>query len=78
MVTVYSQLEGFPKQSDQPGYYRMLAEVGELTNKSGTELLVAVSADHTLAGAVIYFNDMKYYGSGGIATRELNADGFSL
>lgn len=78
MVQVYSQLEGFPKISEQPAYYRMLANVGELTNSPGTELLVAAKADGRIAGAVVYFNDMKYYGSGGTATKEQNAAGFRL
>jgi ribosomal protein S18 acetylase RimI-like enzyme len=78
MVRVYSQLEGFPKESDQPKYYKMLANVGELTNQPGTELLVAVSQDDHIAGAVVYFNDMKYYGSGGNAAKETNASGFRL
>src|SRR5690349_3053820 len=78
MVSVYSQLEGFPKESEQPNYYKMLANVGELTNKPGTEILVAVSAEGKIAGAVVYFDDMKHYGSGGTATRELNSSGFRL
>ena len=78
MVQVYSQLEGFPKQSEQPDYYKMLAHVGELTNKPETELLVAVSPDHKIAGAVVYFGNMKYYGSGGTASKEVNASGFRL
>ncbi len=28
MVQVYSQLEGFPKESEQPDYYKMLANIG--------------------------------------------------
>ena len=78
MVRVYSQLEGFPKESEQPGYYRMLANIGEFSNKPKTEILVAVSSECKIAGAVIYFSDMKYYGSGGTATREQNASGFRL
>jgi GNAT superfamily N-acetyltransferase len=78
MVNVYSHLEGFPKEPDQPVYYKMLANIGEFTNKPGTELLVAVSAGSQIAGAVVYFNDMKYYGSGGTATNEQNACGFRL
>ena len=78
MVKVYSQLEGFPKESEQPAYYKMLSDVGELTNKPETELLVAVSSDGKIAGGVVYFSDMKYYGSGGTATREQNASGFRL
>ena len=78
MVLVYSRLEGFPKESEQPNYYKMLANIGEFTDKPGTELLVAVSADDKIAGAVVYFSDMKYYGSGGTATKEQNASGFRL
>ena len=78
MVQVYSQLEGFPKESDQPNYYKMLANVGSLTTTPGTELLVAVSPDGKIAGAVVYFSDMKNYGSGGIATLERDASGFRL
>ncbi len=50
MAQAYSQLEGFPKESEQPNYYKMLANIGELTNKPGTELLVAVSSDNRIAG----------------------------
>ena len=78
MVQVYSQLEGFPKESEQPNYYKMLSNVGELTNKPEIELLVAVSSENRIVGAVVYFSDMKYYGSGGTATREQNAAGFRL
>lgn len=78
MVQVYSQLEGFPKKSDQPYYYEMLANVGNLTNKEGTELLVAVTVEDKIAGAVVYFSDMKNYGSGGAATKEQNCSGFRL
>lgn len=78
MVQVYSQLEGFPKESEQPNYYKMLANVGELTSKPGTEILAAVSSNGKIGGAVVYFSDMKSYGSGGIATKEQNAGGFRL
>lgn len=78
LVEVYSQLEGFPKESEQPGYYRMLANVGEIVNNPGTEILVSVSADDTITGVVVYLSDMKYYGSGGIATQAQNTSGFRL
>ena len=78
MVRVYSQLEGFPKESEQPDYYKMLSNIGELTNNPATELLVAVSPDNKIVGGVVYFGDMRYYGSGGTATKELNAAGFRL
>lgn len=78
MVQVYSKLEGFPQPHEQPNYYHMLANIGEMTKKPGTELLVAVDANDTVAGAVVYFSDMQYYGSGGTATQEKNAGGFRL
>lgn len=70
MVGVYSQLEGFPKQDEQPDYYRMLANIWELKKKPETELLVAVSVDGKIEGAVVYFSDMQYYGSGGQLPRK--------
>jgi ribosomal protein S18 acetylase RimI-like enzyme len=78
MVLVYSQLEGFPKKTEQPDYYKMLANVGEMTKKPGTEILVALSQEGKIAGAVVYFSDMKQYSSGGTATLEQNASGFRL
>jgi GNAT superfamily N-acetyltransferase len=78
IVMVYSQLDGFPKESDQPDYYKMLANVGDLTNKPQTELLVAVSSDGKISGGVVYFGDMSNYGSGGAATQEKNSAGFRL
>ncbi|WP_162425577.1 GNAT family N-acetyltransferase [Pontibacter pudoricolor] len=78
MVQVYSQLEGFPKESEQPAYYSMLYNIGEFTNKPETEVLVAIGTDDKIEGAVVYFGDMQYYGSGGTATQERNAAGFRL
>lgn len=78
MVDVYSQLEGFPKPSEQPNYYNMLANVGELTKRPGTEIIIAASPDNKIAGAVVFFSDMQYYGSGGTATQEKNSSGFRL
>jgi GNAT superfamily N-acetyltransferase len=78
MVQAYSQLNGFPTPAQQPNYYKMLANIGDLTNNPATELLVAVSADNKIAGGVVYFGNMQYYGSGGTATQEKNAAGFRL
>ena len=78
MVAVYSQLDGFPKESEQPNYYKMLANIGEFTTKPNTELLVAVDANDKILGGVVYFSDMKHYGSGGTATAEENTSGFRL
>ena len=78
MVQVYSQLDGFPKKDEQPNYYEVLSNIGEFTNKPDTELLVAVSPQNKIAGAVIYVGDMKNYGSGGIAPQEQNTSGFRL
>ncbi len=78
LVKVYSKLEGFPKESEQPEYYKMLANVGKLTTKPGVQLLIVLNPENQITGAVVYFNDMQYYGSGGTATQEKNAAGFRL
>ena len=78
MVLVYSQLDGFPKPNEQPAYYQMLSNIGDQTKKPCTELLVAITTDGKIAGGVVYFSDMQYYGSGGTATKEKNASGFRL
>lgn len=59
MVKVYSQLEGFPKESEQPNYYKMLANIGELTRSPKAELLVAVSPENIIVGGLVYFGDME-------------------
>ncbi len=78
LVQVYSALNGFPKIEEQPEYYDMLRNVGALTKNPNIELLVAVSEQGHIGGAVVYFKDMKDYGSGGTATQEENACGFRL
>lgn len=78
LVAVYSQLDGFPKQSEQPDYYRLLSNIGEFIQKPESELLVAANSEDQIAGVVVYFGDIQYYGSGGTATKEKNAAGFRL
>lgn len=78
MVDVYSKLEGFPNADEQPGYYQTLARVGAFTANPGVRLLVAITAGGSIGGAVVYFGDMQYYGSGGSAPNERNAAGFRL
>lgn len=77
MVDAYSQIEGFPKAADLPGYYQMLANVGELTKNSGTELLVALT-NNVIRGAVVYIGEMNHYGSMSSASQVKNASGFRL
>jgi len=77
MVSVYSELDGFPKKNEQPKYYEMLANIGQFSEKPSAKLLVAVAKSKILGG-IVYFSDMAQYGSGGIATQEKNASGFRL
>lgn len=78
MVDVYSNLDGFPKPDEQPAYYDMLRNVGQFCSKPETELLVALNDNERIVGAVVYFGNMQYYGSGGTATQEADASGFRL
>ncbi|HEY0744109.1 MAG TPA: GNAT family N-acetyltransferase [Chryseosolibacter sp.] len=75
MVKAYSQLEGFITPAEHPGYYNMMANIGDLTAKHGTEIIAAM-ASGKIVGAVVYFNNMEHYGSGGTATKEKNSAGF--
>ncbi len=78
MVSIYSQLEGFPKPNEEPEYYTVLSNVGELTKKEDIELLVATSENDNVVGAVVYFSDLKNYGADGAVTQIQNASGFRL
>lgn len=78
-VRLYSELEGFHRPEEHPEYYKMLRNVGALAEKPGTQLLVAVDDNDHLAGSVVLFTDMQYYGSrGGTATQQKNAAGIRL
>lgn len=78
LVDAYSQLEGFPTPEQQPDYYRMLANVGDFTVRRGARVIVAVSLAGRILGGVVYFADMREYGSGGAATSQTNASGMRL
>lgn len=78
MVEVYSSLDGFPSQSEQPDYYRMLMDVGRMAEKPGVRVLVAEGHGGILLGGIVYFSDMASYGSGGSATSEKSAAGIRL
>ena len=78
MVDVYASLDGFPSPDEQPGYYDLLANIGDLTSNPSTKLIVAVSKSGHIGGAVLYLGDMKYYGSGRTAPKERHAAGFRL
>lgn len=78
MVRVYAELEGFPKPDEQPTYYQKLSDIGSMTSKPLVRLLVAISDDGHIGGAVVYLGDMAHYGSGGTATQAKDAAGFRL
>ena len=78
MVEVYSNLDGFPTQNEQPGYYDMLANIGSFSEQKDTQVLVAISAEKRIVGGVVYFGDMATYGSGGTAPAEKNSSGIRL
>jgi ribosomal protein S18 acetylase RimI-like enzyme len=78
LVAVYSGLADFPTPEEQPGYYKMLANIGRFAEKPGARVLVAGLPGGKLAGGVVYFSDMAQYGSGGAATALRNASGIRL
>lgn len=78
MVRVYSHLDGFPTIDEQPEYYKMLGNIGQYQEKKNSMVLVAKSDKNQILGGIVYFSDMKCYGSGGSATNEKNACGIRL
>ncbi|SJZ63272.1 GNAT family N-acetyltransferase [Sediminibacterium ginsengisoli] len=78
MVDAYIALEAFPGPDEEPRYYQMLANVGTLTEKPGVDLIICISGDGVIAGAVVYFEDMAHYGSGADVSGEKEAAGFRL
>lgn len=78
MVSVYAQLEGFPKLEEQPAYYQTLENVGQLTQKPGVQLLVAVTPGEKIIGGVVYYSQTKYYGIDILDTDFPNTSGIRL
>jgi GNAT superfamily N-acetyltransferase len=78
MVEAYLALTGFPGPDEIPSYYEMLKNVGELTKKPATELLVAITTSGEIKGAVVYFGEIDQYGANVTALGEKNASGFRL
>lgn len=78
MAAVYSSLEGFPSRTDQPSYYSLFDNLASLVDNPATDLITARAHSGELLGSVIYFADMKYYGSGGTATSLQNTSGLRL
>lgn len=78
LVKAYASLEGFPREADIPEYYQLLRSVGRLTQNENIELLVAVSEEGKVFGAVVFYHNMQDYGTKGKATQEQNACGFRL
>ena len=78
IVEVYAKLEGFPSPAEQPAYYEMLRGIGAFATLPRCRVLVAATGSNELLGGVIYFGDMRWYGSGGTATSEVNASGIRL
>ena len=78
MNNVYSRLDGFPGQEEQPDYYEMLDNIGSFNEEKDTRVLVAITTEGELVGGIVYFGNMVSYGSGGTATLEKNASGIRL
>lgn len=78
MVDVYSQLEGFPSQTEIPDYYNNLRNVGEFKNSPKVKLFVAVSENGIVDGGLVYFGDLKYYGAAEESTHKQQAAAFRL
>lgn len=78
MVSAYSKLKDFPGKDEISAYYEYLQTIGSITVHNSVELLVAVSSENEIMGAVVFFKSMEKYGTDGIATLQKDASGFRL
>ncbi len=78
VLSVYSNMRGFPSETQQPQYYEKLKNMAWVVEESSATLLVAVCEQQTLLGCVVYIGDMSLYGSGGIAPLEQSTSGIRL
>jgi GNAT superfamily N-acetyltransferase len=78
VVEVYSQLPGFPRRTEQPVYYRLMAGIDRFMAKPSVRVLVAVSTHEDLVGGVLYFREMTEYASGGTAPSLTRTSGIRL
>ncbi len=76
LVSSYTLLNDFPKPQEQPNYYDKLQHIYKLLTDDSIELFVAIINDQKVAGTVLFFGDMAYYGSKGTATKAKNTAGF--
>ena len=65
----YSGLKDFPGPEEIPEYYDLLLNIGDFVQRPCTELLVAVTKSGEIAGAVVFFSDIKHY-----SAREIDID----
>jgi len=79
MAEVYSNLDGFPSEADQPAYYKQFYSLSDLVESTTTEVIVAKDLRGQIMGGVVYFPEMANYGAGGIATTSIqNASAIRL
>ena len=78
LVSAYSQLDGFLTPEDQPAYYDLLANVGQLTEREDATVLVAISPEGQVMGGCAYFSVMANYNPLSPAQKETNSSGIRL
>lgn len=78
LVEVYSALDDFPGPKDNPRYYQLLANPGTMAANPGSEILVAVSEENDILGAVVFIGDLNFYGSNHPFEFDEKACGFRL
>ncbi len=75
IVASYSSLNDFPSHDEDPNYYQTLNSLEQFLREPLSKIFVAVSKENEVLGGVVYFSDMKAYGSLSTAKKELNSSG---
>jgi hypothetical protein len=58
VTQIYLGQEDVPKEYEQSDYSQVLANIETLVNRPGAEILVAVSPDGRITGAVVCFSEV--------------------
>ena len=78
VARAYAALPGMPSPEEQPEYYARVRDASGRARLPALRILAAVGAAGEVLGSADFIEDMAHYGSGGTATRRLDAAGIRL
>ena len=78
VADAYAALPGMPTPDQQPAYYAMVRDAPARARNPAIRILAAVGSSGEPLGSADFITDMAQYGSGGTATKRIDAAGIRL